>query len=55
MSSLASGHTIKFDDTKGNEKIQIFDKKKNIVEIDTVENTINVTANSAINMNAVDA
>jgi len=48
-----SGHTIKFDDTKGKEKIQVYDIKGNIVEIDTVENTINVSANSTINMSAV--
>lgn len=48
-----SGHTIKFDDTKGKEKIQVYDIKGNIVEIDTVEDAINVSANSTINMNAV--
>lgn len=47
-----SGHTIKFDDTKEKEKIQIYDYKGNIVEIDTKEDTINVTANSVINMSA---
>lgn len=49
-----SGHTIKFDDTKGKEKIQIYDIKGNIVEIDTEKDTINVTANSVINMKAID-
>jgi uncharacterized protein involved in type VI secretion and phage assembly len=49
-----SGHTIKFDDTKGKEKIQIYDKKKNLVEIDTLENTISVNALNIINLNAVD-
>ncbi|GHV71360.1 hypothetical protein FACS189420_6190 [Bacteroidia bacterium] len=48
-----SGHTIKFDDTKGKEKIQIYDIKKNIVEIDTVADTINISANSTINLSAV--
>lgn len=48
-----SGHTIKFDDTKGKEKIQVFDIKGNIVEIDTVGDTINVSANDTINMTAI--
>lgn len=49
-----SGHTLKFDDTKGKEKIQIYDIKGNIVEIDTVQDTINVSANSTINLSAID-
>ncbi|GEM_PF-1020441 len=49
-----SGHTIRLDDTKGKEKIQLYDKKGNIIEVDTKEDTINVTANSTINMTAVD-
>lgn len=48
-----SGHTLKFDDTKGKEKIQLYDIKGNIVEIDTVADTINISANSTINLTAV--
>ena len=49
-----SGHTIKLDDSKGKEKIQVYDIKGNIVEIDTVDDTINIIANSTINMSAID-
>jgi len=49
-----TGHTIKLDDTKGSEKIRIFDIKGNIIEIDTPSNTINVSANATINMTATD-
>jgi len=48
-----SGHTIKFDDTKGKEKIQIYDIKGNIVEVDTRADTINIFANKTINLEAV--
>ncbi len=38
-----SGHTLCFDDTGKNEKIEIFDKdKKNIITIDTANNTITI-------------
>ena len=47
-----SGHTIKFDDTKGKEKIQIYDIKGNIVEIDTAQESINISANNTINLQA---
>ena len=49
-----SGNTIKVDDTDDKEKIQIFDKENNIFEIDTAANSINVSANSTINLVATD-
>ncbi|MDR2948326.1 MAG: phage baseplate assembly protein V [Prevotella sp.] len=45
-----SGHTIKFDDTKEKEKIQIYDYKGNIVEIDTPADTVNIFSNKAVNI-----
>lgn len=49
-----SGHTIMFDDTDDKEFIQIFDKKDNIIEINTKEDAISIYANSTINLTAVD-
>lgn len=39
-----SGHTILFDDTDGEEKIHIHDKKENEIIIDTKEETITIKA-----------
>jgi uncharacterized protein involved in type VI secretion and phage assembly len=49
-----SGHTIKLDDSKGSEKIQVYDIKGNIVEIDTDENNITIFANNDITVTAVE-
>ncbi|CVK15985.1 Uncharacterized conserved protein, implicated in type VI secretion and phage assembly [Apibacter mensalis] len=49
-----SGNTIKLDDTEDKEKIKVFDKENNLFEIDTAANTINVLANSTINLVATD-
>lgn len=47
-----SGHTIRFDDTKNSEKIEIFDIKGNFVVINTKDNTIDVSANETVNISA---
>ncbi|MEO6329416.1 MAG: phage baseplate assembly protein V, partial [Ginsengibacter sp.] len=47
-----SGHTIELDDKKGAEKITIIDKNKNKIVIDSVADSINITAASSINMDA---
>jgi len=44
-----SGHTILFSDEAGGESITITDKNGNEIVIDTVENTMNVTALETIN------
>jgi hypothetical protein len=38
---------------KGKEKIQVYDYKGNIIEIDTAADTIGILANSTINLNAI--
>lgn len=50
--STKSGHTIEMNDTSGAEKITITDKKKNVIIIDTVQDTINITANATVNVKA---
>lgn len=50
--SSRSGHVIELNDKNGAETITIRDKNKNVIEIDTAEDSINITANSSINMNA---
>ena len=48
-----SGHLIKLDDTDGSEKIEIIDKAGiNLLVIDTAENTITITADKDIVLNA---
>lgn len=47
-----SGHRIELDDKKGAEKITIVDKNKNTIVIDTVADSINITANDSINLDA---
>lgn len=48
-----SGHLIKLDDTDGSEKIEIIDKAgTNLFVIDTAENTITITADKDIILNA---
>lgn len=48
-----SGHLIKLDDTEGSEKIEIIDKAgTNLLVIDTAENTITITADKDITLNA---
>lgn len=48
-----SGHLIKLDDTEGSEKIEIIDKAgTNLFVIDTAENTITITADKDIILNA---
>lgn len=50
-----SGHVLCFDDTKNKEKIEIFDKeKKNIITIDTANNTITIkSTDKDINIEAL--
>lgn len=50
--STKSGHTIEMNDTSGAEKITITDKKKNVIIIDTVQDSINITANTLVNIKA---
>ena len=47
-----SGHVIELNDTKGAESITITDKNKNQIVIDTAADSIDMTANSSINLNA---
>lgn len=47
-----SGHTIDINDKKGAENITIIDKNKNKIVIDSVGDSINITANDSINLNA---
>jgi uncharacterized protein involved in type VI secretion and phage assembly len=48
-----SGHLIKLDDTDGSEKIEILDPDaKNSIVIDTAENTVTITADKDIVLNA---
>jgi uncharacterized protein involved in type VI secretion and phage assembly len=48
-----SGHLIKLDDTDGGEKIEVVDKSgKNSIVIDTKENTITITADKDIVLEA---
>ena len=46
------GHTVKFEDTEGNESITITDKNKNIILIDTAKNNIDIFANNNITITA---
>ncbi|MEO6231097.1 MAG: phage baseplate assembly protein V [Ferruginibacter sp.] len=50
--STRSGHTIELDDADGAEKITIKDKNKNTIVVDTVADSITISANSSIEMNA---
>ena len=48
-----SGHIIKLDDTDGSEKIEVIDKTgKNSVVIDSKENTITITTDKDLVLNA---
>ena len=49
-----SGHRVELNDQLGAETITITDKNKNSFVIDTVDNSITITANGSINMNATD-
>lgn len=53
MIKSRSGHIIKFDDTDGNEKIEIIDKtEKNVVTIDTKNNKVTLKSESDIEIAA---
>lgn len=47
-----SGHILKFDDTDGDEKILITDKKGNLLEIETKGDKITINAGDSIIINA---
>lgn len=47
-----SGHTIKFDDTKGKEKITIVDKEGNTIEFDSSKKELTITGLEKLNLNA---
>lgn len=47
-----SGHTLEFNDTKGGEFITITDKNQNIINIDTANNNITITALEKMTFNA---
>lgn len=47
-----SGHVLEFNDKEGAESITITDKNRNVIVIDTAEDSISITANGAINMSA---
>jgi len=47
-----SGHTIELNDTNGGEMITIVDKNNNIINIDTVNNNIEISALENITFNA---
>ncbi|BBM87987.1 phage tail protein [Candidatus Uabimicrobium amorphum] len=48
-----SGHTLKFDNTDGSEKIEIIDKTtKNLITIDSSTNTISIVSDADITMTA---
>jgi type VI secretion system secreted protein VgrG len=50
--STRSGHVIELNDKEGAESITITDKKKNKIVIDTKGESISITANESINMDA---
>ena len=53
MIKSKSGHTIKLDNTDGSEVIQIVDKtQKNMITIDSATNTIKVTSDADISIEA---
>ncbi|TPN82967.1 type VI secretion system Vgr family protein [Aquimarina algicola] len=47
-----TGHTVELNDTEGEESITITDKNSNIIRIDTVNNSIEVSASEHITFNA---
>lgn len=53
MIKSRSGHVIIFDDTDGDEKIEIIDKtEKNVITIDTKTNTLSLESDSNIEISA---
>lgn len=49
FSKSRSGHIFRFDDTQGGEKIEIIDKSGgNVITIDTVQNTITISATQSV-------
>ena len=50
--STRSGHAVKLDDTDGGEMITITDKNQNLIEIDTVKNSITINAGEDMILNA---
>ncbi len=47
-----SGHSIVLEDTKGGEKITISDKNNNVIRIDTIQNSIEISALEDLSINA---